>query len=207
MDKAKLKTGTTTVGLVCADGIVLAADKRATAGHFAVHKKIDKVFKITDKIALTTSGSVSDCDKLVQLIRAELALYKLEHGIEPTVDVAATLLSNIAYGQAKSFFPYIISLIVGGASDKGYRLYNVFLDGSAIKDDFIATGSGMEIAYGVLDANYSAKMSVESGIKLAVKAIQTALKRDVYSGDGLDVVVIDSNGFRKLSKQEIEKLL
>ena len=63
-----MKTGTTTVGLVAKDCIVLAADKRATAGHFIAGKKVDKVLPVSDSMAVTTAGSVSDIQLLVKLI-------------------------------------------------------------------------------------------------------------------------------------------
>jgi proteasome beta subunit len=73
-DNEIMKTGTTTLGIKCKDGIVLAADKRATAGNFIANKKVDKVLEVSKNMALTTAGSVSDIQLLVKLLKAELRL-------------------------------------------------------------------------------------------------------------------------------------
>ena len=76
-DKELMKTGTTTLALVCKDGIVLAADKRATAGYLIAHKKFDKIINITDNIAVTVAGTVSDVQLLAKYIKAELKLKEI----------------------------------------------------------------------------------------------------------------------------------
>ena len=79
MTEKQLKTGTTTLSLMCKDGIVIAADKRATAGNFIASKKIDKIIKITDDIVVTTAGTVSDIQLVTKIIRAELKLKSLKN--------------------------------------------------------------------------------------------------------------------------------
>ena len=142
------KKGTTTIGIVCKDGVILAADKRASMGYLIANKEIEKIFKITDKIALTIAGIAADGQKLAQFLSAEMELYRMNSGIEPSLTVASNLMSNILFGRAKSFLPYIVQLILGGEDDGNYALYTQDPSGSNIKETkFHATGSGSEPHY------------------------------------------------------------
>jgi len=203
------KKGTTTVGVVCKDGVVMAADKRASMGYLIANKEVDKIFKITDKIALTMAGIAADGQKLAQFLRAEMELYKMNTGIEPSLTVASNLMSNILFGRAKSFLPYIVQLILGGEDEKGqFALYTLDPSGSNLKETkFNATGSGSPMAFGVLEDGYQEGIGIEEGIELAIRAMASALKRDMASGENVDVVVIDKKGFRKISKEKIAELL
>ena len=202
----QLKTGTTTVGLVCKDGIVLAADRRATAGYFLADKKVEKVLKITDDIAVTIAGTVSDIQLLVKLIKAELKLKELKTGKVNTVKEATNLLSGIVYNNIRKFslIPGISHFIVGGRDAKGFHIYDLSPDGAISEiDDFVSSGSGSPMVYGLLEAQYKEGMAVKDGIALAVKGINSALQRDVASGNGVIVYTITDKGVKKV----VEKLL
>lgn len=203
------KKGTTTIGVVCKDGVILASDKRASMGYLIASKEVEKTFQITDKIALTIAGIAADGQKLAQYLRAEMDLYRMNSGIEPTLTVASNLMSNILFGRAKTFIPYIVQLILGGEDEDGtFALYTQDPSGSNIKETkFNATGSGSPMAFGVLEDNYSENMSVDDGIKLAVRAMASALKRDMATGEGVDVTVINKDGFRRLDKVKIRGML
>lgn len=208
LEKMENKKGTTTVGVVCNDGIVLAADKRGTLGHLAMHKKVDKIQKVTEFIGLTTAGMVGDAQKLYDYLKAELQIYILEKEEEPTVEVASKLLSNILYDGRRSFIPYMSMFLLGGKSEKGdFKVFSLDSGGSSILDTYVCSGSGMEMAYGVLDSMYKEGISTTEGIMMASKAINSALQRDVFSGDGVDVVVITDKGYRQLDSGEVNKIL
>lgn len=200
------KKGTTTIGLVTNDAVILAADKKASLGHLAMHKVV-KVEKITDDIAMTTAGSVADAQMLVKYLQAEMQLYSLDTGSDPTIETAASLLSTILYG-GKGYFPYMVQLLMGGKSKDGsMKVYSLFGDGSSISDTFTATGSGTELALAVIQTNYKKDISTEDGINLAAKAINTAIQRDIFSGEGIDIVVIDKKGFRRVSEKAVATAL
>jgi len=208
MMEENYKKGTTTIGIVCKNGVILAADKRASLGYLIANKEVEKTFQITDKIALTIAGVAADGQKLAQYLRAEMELYKMNTGVEPSLTVASNLMSNILFGRAKTFLPYIVQLILGGKDDEGYALYTQDPSGSNIKETkFHATGSGSPMAFGVLEDSYKEGLSVEEGVKLAIKALASALKRDMATGEGVDVVIIDDKGFRRLEKEKIAELL
>ena len=141
----QLKTGTTTVGIVCKDGVILAADKRATAGHMIVDKRALKVHLISEDVAVTIAGTVSDAQLLIKLIRAELKLKEVRTNKKPTMKEAANLLGGLLYSNLRrmSMFPGIAHFLLGGKDNKGLHLYDLFPDGSVTKiRDFISSGSG-----------------------------------------------------------------
>ncbi len=206
----QLKTGTTTVGIACRDGIILAADKRATAGNMIVDKRADKVHIIDENFAVTIAGTVSDAQLLIKLIRAELKLKEVRTNKKPSAKEAANLLGGLLYNNIRrpSMLPGIAHFLLGGRDVQGIHLYDLFPDGSVTKvKDFISSGSGSVFAYGVLETQYRPDMSVDEGIKLAVKSITTALQRDSCSGNGINVVVVNDKEIKQVMHKEIETSL
>jgi len=202
----ELKTGTTTLALLCKEGVVLAADKRATSGYLVSHKKFDKIMNITDNIAVTVAGTVSDVQLLAKYIRAELKLKLIRTDRESTVKEAANLLSMMVYNNIRklSLIPGISHFLIGGKDEEGFHIYDLAPDGSIIDvDDYTTSGSGSVMVYGVLETLYHKKISVEEGIKLAVKSINAAVQRDIASGNGIDVVTITKDGVKKVLSKEI----
>jgi proteasome beta subunit len=185
-DKEKLvRTGTTTVGIVCSDGIVMAADKRTSAGYMVANKKQKKIVQITDNMAVAQAGLVSDAQLLSKLIKAEIMLYQ-----------------NI---RKMSMVPGIVGFILGGYDEEGPQLYELGVDGSVTKfDDFSSDGSGSVFALGVLETLYQQGITVDEGVKLAVKAINASLKKDLATGDGVDVVTLTSEGFKHVMTKEVK---
>lgn len=201
------KKGTTTLGIVYKGGVLLAADKRASLGHLNMHA-LPKVHKVTNFIGLTTAGLVSDNQTLLEYLKAEMEIYQLERDKEPSIDIAASLLRNIAYGGRQSFFPYMVEILIGGKSDDSeFKLFSVFADGSAIVDKYQVSGSGMELALATLDNEWKDDMTEQEATALAVKAINRAIKRDIFSGNGIDVAVIDEKGYRKISESKVTALI
>jgi proteasome beta subunit len=201
-----LKTGTTTVALVCKDGIVLSADKRATSGYLVSFKKFDKIMQITDSIAVTVAGTVSDVQLLVKYIKAELRLKKIRTGRENTVKEAANLLGSLVYNNIRrmSMIPGISHFLIGGKDEFGYHLYDLSPDGSIVEiEDYVSSGSGSVMAFGVLETLFKNNLTVEEGIKLAVKSVNAAIQRDIASGNGLDVVTITKDGVKKVLTKEV----
>ena len=201
-----LKTGTTTVALMCKDGVVLAADKRATSGYLIAHKKFEKIIEITDNIAVTVAGTVSDVQLLVKYIRAELKLKNIRTERENSVKEAANLLSMLVYGNIRklSLIPGISHFLVGGRDEIGFNISDLATDGSIAEiDDYTTSGSGSVMVYGVLETLYRENMSVDEGIKLAAKSVNADIQRDIASGNGIDIVTITAEGIKKVVSKEI----
>ncbi len=206
----ELKTGTTTVGLVCKDAIILAADKRATAGYIKVDSKVEKVRIVTPNIAITIAGTVSDVQLMEKLLRAELKLKEIKTNREPTTKEAANLLAGMTYHNIRKFssIPGISHFLIAGADKEGIHLYDIFPDGSLSEvDSYVTSGSGMVFALGVFETLYKKNMSKEEGIKLAIKAVNAALQRDIASGDGIDIVEITKDGAKKIQTQQLDYAL
>ena len=200
-DTDEVKKGTTTIGLVCKDGVVMASDRRATMGY----KTTQKLFKIDDNLALTVAGVVGDAQTLARYIRAEVELYKLKRNQPMSVKSAATLTSNILAGSR--FYPYWVGLILGGTDREGGHVYALDMVGGAIPDDYVTTGSGSPYVYGVLEDHYEKGITVSDGVDLAIRSLHAAMRRDSASGDGYSVATITKDGFVSLDEKEIQRRL
>mgnify|MGYP001619380414 CR=1 FL=1 len=206
-----IKKGTTTVGLVCKEGIVLAADKRATMGYnFVADKRVEKICQIADNMAITMAGTVSDAQLIIKLIKAELNLKRIRTEKESTVKETANLLGTMIYQNIRKFSPIlgITGFLLGGKDNTGFYLYEIAPDGSVMKyEDYMADGSGMISALSLLDTLYKKASSIEEGIKLAVKCINAALQRDTATGEGVDVYTITKDGVKKVLTKILETSL
>jgi proteasome beta subunit len=204
MDKMEYK-GTTTIGLVCDKGVVLATERRATMGHFIASKDAKKVYQIDDLVAMTTAGSVGDAQRLVKWMQVESKLYKMRREEPMTVKGIVSLLANILSGNR--YFPYFVQLLVGGVDKNGPGIYSLDAVGGIIEEKkAVATGSGSPMAYGVLEDRYTEKMPIDEGVELAIRALHNAMKRDSASGDGINVVKITAEGYIEVEDAEIKKL-
>ena len=203
------KAGTTTVGLICKEGVVLAAEKKSTMGYLVASKESIKILPIDEHIALTISGASGDAQALVRYMKAECKLFEIQNNRKITVQAAATLLANILHSGRWTFLPYMVQLIIAGYDDSGPSIFTLDPIGSVEREKkFFSTGSGSPIALGVLEDKYKDGISIEEGAKLAVKAVKAAIERDIASGGkSIDVAVITKEGFRLFKKEEVEKLL
>ncbi|MDO8728034.1 MAG: archaeal proteasome endopeptidase complex subunit beta [Candidatus Methanoperedens sp.] len=204
MDNMEYK-GTTTIGLVCDKGVVLATERRATMGHFIASKDAKKVYQIDDLIAMTTAGSVGDAQRLVKWMQVESRLYKMRREEPMTVKGIVSLLANILSGNR--YYPYFVQLLVGGVDKNGPGIYSLDAIGGIIEEKkAVSTGSGSPMAYGVLEDRYVDNMSIDDGVELAVRALHNAMKRDSASGNGIEVIKITADGYTKVEDTEITKL-
>lgn len=198
--------GTTTIGIVFADGVILATEKRATMGLMIASKKAKKVYQVADRIGMTTAGGVGDAQQLARILNVECNLYQIRRSRPITVGATATLLSN--YLNQNRYFPYYVQLLVGGVDEKGPSVYSVDAMGGATKEEeIVATGSGSPMAYGVLEDRFRPDMTEEQAIEIAVRGLKSAMKRDAGSGEGIHVVAITKDKFQTLSEDSIKKYL
>jgi len=198
--------GTTTVGLVFADGVILATEKRATMGYLIASKRAKKVYQIADRIGMTIAGGVGDAQQLARIITVECNLYQIRRSRAITVGASSTLLSN--YLNQNRYMPYYVQLLVGGVDEHGPSVYSVDALGGATKEsDIVSTGSGSPMAYGVLEDRYHADMKEDEAIELAVRSLKSAMKRDAGSGEGVHVVVITKDKFQELGEDDLKKYL
>ncbi len=201
------KHGTTTIALRFKGGIAAAADKRASMGTFVASKKADKLHELNNFTVATIAGMVSDAQYLVNLTRANLNLYELGRGYSPSTKMAGNLLASIMYEQYRSYFPYWVQMIVAGLDKDGPHVYTLDMAGGISDEDFASTGSGSPVAYGVLESQWKEDLTEEEGLKIAILALATAISRDAATGDGMDVVIVNKKGVKRLTSEEVKKYL
>ena len=198
-----IKTGTSTVGITYDGGVVVGADHRATMGHFIANKSVQKLFRISDNIALTTAGLVGHAQSLSRVLAAELKLFELKRDMPMTVKGAATFTANILSGR-----PHYVQLLIVGVDPSGPSVYSIDSAGGSIPDTYCATGSGSPYMYGVLEDQFKTDMSKDQALSLAAKALLASAQRDAASGNGMDLAYItNQTGFTQLSEEEVTTLL
>ncbi len=204
VDKLTLK-GTTTIGVVCKDGVILASDTRVTMGFYVAHKHGKKIYKIDDHMAMTIAGTVADAQRTVDILTANAQLYKINMGRPMPISSAARLMANLLFSAR--YIPLATQVLIGGVDDAGPHVFSIDLFGSLTEEKCVATGSGSPIAYGVLEDKFREGMSVAEALPIIVRAVDSAMKRDTASGDSFNVAVVDANGYRELTEEEKKKLL
>jgi len=188
--------GTTTCGIRCKDGIVLATDTRATMGNLIAGTDVKKVYQIDAKIGMTIAGSVGDAQKLVGMSKVEAKLYRMNRREHITIKALSTLLSRVLNANRRE--AYQVSLILGGFDKMGFNLYSSDAFGGLLEEKkVVSTGSGSITAYGILDEGYKFDMIIEDASALAIKAIRASIKRDAYSGNSIEVVEITADGWKQ----------
>ena len=197
--------GTTTVGVLCDGGVVLASESRATMGSFIASSSAKKIYQVDDLVGLTTAGAVGDAQSLVRMVQVEARLYKMQRGEGMTVKAVTSMLANIL--SSRRYYPFMVQLVMGGVDRYGPRIYSLDALGVQIEErEVVATGSGSPIAYGVLESMYKPGISIEDGTVLAARAIHNAMKRDSASGDKIELVRI-TDKYQEVGEPEFSEIM
>jgi len=204
VDQFTLK-GTTTIGVVCEDGVILASDSRVTMGFYVAHKQGKKVYQIDEHLAMTIAGSVADAQKTVDILTLNARLYRINLSRPLPISSAARLLSNLLFSVR--YVPLLAQVLVGGVDDTGPHVFSIDPFGSLTEEKVVSTGSGSPVAYGILEDKFREGAAVKEMLPVIVKAVNAAMKRDAASGDSFNVAVIDSKGYRELGEKEKKQLL
>jgi len=188
-DVPTLKTGTTTVGLVCKDAVIFGTDKRASMAYFVSSKTAEKLHKIQEHLYMTIAGTVADAQYLIDVLKAETSLYQYKKEKPIKVKSAGKMLSNILYQN--KMFPYQVGLLLGGVTEEeGPILLDIGAYGSILPEKFASVGSGQNFSYGVLEAKFKENMSVTEGKEIVIKAVTSSIIRDMASGNGIDIAIV-----------------
>ncbi len=189
--------GATAVGITYDSGVVFASEKRIAYGNFLVSKNTKKTFQITPKVGAACAGLVADMQILSLQVSALAKIRKMEIKRDVPPNTIAKMMSNMMY--ERRFFPLLTQVIVGGVVDQPV-IYTLDPLGSVLPDDYAAVGTGAEMALGVLDPQFQAGMSEEKAVEMARKAVRAASMRDSFSGDGIDILVINSEKSREITE-------
>ena len=197
--------GTTTIGVVCEDGVILASDTRVTMGFYIAHKFGKKVYKIDDHIGMTIAGTVADAQRVVDILTANAQLYKINMNRPMPIKSAARLIANLLFSVR--YVPLATQVLIGGIDETGPHVFSLDPFGSLNEEKFVSTGSGSPIAYGVLEDKYEENKAIKELLPIIAKAVNAAMKRDVASGNSYNITVIDKKGYKELSDDEKKQLL
>jgi proteasome beta subunit len=199
----EMKTGTTTVGLSTENGVVMATDMRASAGRMVSSKDVQKVEQIHPTAALTIAGSVSAAQSLIRSLRSETSLYETRRSKDMSMEALSTLTSNFL--RSGAFF--IVSPLLGGVDEDGAHVYSLDPLGGMMEEDYAVSGSGGQYALGVLEQEYDEGLTVDEARSVAAHAIQSAVERDLASGNGINVAVVTDEGVDISKHKDFEALL
>jgi len=196
----KILHGTTTVGLKAKDGVVLCADMRASAGYFIANNNTMKIQKIDDHAGMTMAGGVADAQNITDILRYHANIHRIEKQ-EPIPIKSLTRLTSLIFHQNRGY-PFIADILVGGYDNDGPALFNIDMFGSVEEKNYVTTGSGSPVAYGLLEEEFHEDLTVEEAKVIALRAVKAAITRNIGTGDGINVSIIDKNGFRLLTKEQ-----
>lgn len=200
-----IKKGTTTIGIICSDGVAMGADSRATMDTFISSSEAIKVYKINDGLAMTIAGGVGDAEYLVKLLKMQDDIYTMEEKKALNPNSATSLLSLVL--QENKGFPFYVQLVIGGITKGTPEIFNIDPVGGYTKESkFTSTGSGSLTALGYLEGIYSNDMTTADAVKHIAKGLKIAMKRDSATGDNTKIITITKKGFKEYTREEIEKL-
>ena len=201
----KILHGTTTVGIQAKDGVVLCADMRASAGYFIANNNTMKIQKLDDHAGLTLAGGVADAQNITDILRYHASLHRIQKQ-EPIPIKSLTRLTSLIFHQNRGY-PFIADILVGGYDNDGPALFNIDMFGSTEKKLYVTTGSGSPVAYGLLEEEYREDLTVEEAKVIALRAVKAAITRNIGTGDGINVAIIDKDGFRLLTKEQKKAII
>ncbi len=201
-----VKKGTTTIGILCSDGVAIGSDMRASMDTFIASTEAIKIYRISESLGITIAGGVGDAEYLVKLLKVQNEMYVMDEGKTLSPTAATSLLALIL--QENKMFPYLVQLILAGINAKGIpELYNIDpLGGYTKESKFTATGSGSLTALGYIEGVYTSEMNTGEAVKHVLKGLRIAMRRDSATGDGTRIVTITKKGYKEYTKEELEKL-
>ncbi|MEX0640001.1 MAG: archaeal proteasome endopeptidase complex subunit beta [Nitrosopumilaceae archaeon] len=201
----KILHGTTTVGIKAKDGVVLCADMRASAGYFIANNNTMKIQQIDDHAGMTMAGGVADAQNITDILRYHANLHRIQKN-EPISIKSLTRLTSLIFHQNRGY-PFMADILVGGYDKQGPALFNIDMFGSVEEKTYVTTGSGSPVAYGLLEEEYHDDLNVEDAKVIALRAVKAAITRNIGTGDGINVSIIDKDGFRLLSKEQKKAII
>lgn len=201
----KILHGTTTVGIKATDGVVLCADMRASAGYFIANNNTMKIQQLAKHAGLTLAGGVADAQNITDVLRYHAAIHRVQKNENIPINSLARLCS-LLFHQNRGY-PFIADILIGGYDKNGPALLNIDMFGSVEEKKYVTTGSGSPVAYGLLEEEYKDNLTAEQAKVIALRAVKAAIVRNIGTGDGINVAVIDKDGFRLLTKEQKKAII
>ncbi|XP_024378142.1 proteasome subunit beta type-7-B isoform X2 [Physcomitrium patens] len=185
------KTGTTIVGLIFKDGVILGADTRATEGEIVCDKNCEKIHYLAPNISCCGAGTAADTENVTDMVSSQLVLHRYATGRESRVVTALTMLKSHLFryqGQVSA------ALVLGGVDVTGPHLHAVYPHGSTDTLPFATMGSGSLAAMSVFESRYKENLTKEEGMEIVSAAICAGIFNDLGSGSNVDLCIITKEG-------------
>ena len=216
-DLQDVPEGTTVLALRYADGVVMAGDRRATAGNVIAHKRVQKVFAADEFSAVAISGTAGMAVELIKLFQTELEHYEKIEGTRLSLEGKANFLARLVRNHLPLAFQglVVVPLFCGYDEQVGEgRLYSFDVVGGRYEEqDYAATGSGGQEAKSFLKATYAANVDEATALRLAVEALVAAAEEDAATGGpdvrrGIfpNVVTVTSTGLAELGDERLAEI-
>ncbi|KAL3826305.1 hypothetical protein ACHAXA_004623 [Cyclostephanos tholiformis] len=195
------KTGTTIVGVVYRDGVVLGADTRSTNDATVADKNCEKIHYIAPNIYCCGAGTAADTEKTTELISSQMELLRLNTGDRQSRVVAScTLLKRMLF----RYQGYVsAALVLGGCDVDGPHLYQIYPHGSTGKLPYTTMGSGSLAAMAIFESDYRDDMDEVDALGLVRRAILAGIYNDLGSGSNVDTCVIRTDGTVIMGRNDI----
>ncbi|KAI8608465.1 proteasome subunit beta type-7 [Chytriomyces sp. MP71] len=189
------KTGTTIVGCLYKDGLVLGADTRATSGPIVADKNCEKIHYLAPNMYCCGAGTAADTEFTTNLISSKLELHSLATGRQARVTTAMTMLKQMLFRYQGNIGA---ALVLGGVDVNGPHLYTIYPHGSTDKLPFVTMGSGSLAAMSVFESRWKNGLDRDQAVELVKDAIEAGIFNDLGSGSNVDVCVITSDNVEYL---------
>lgn len=192
-----LKTGTTIVGTIYKNGIILGADTRATAGDEVADKNCEKIHYLAPNIYCCGAGTAADTEKTTELISSQLELLRMNTKVQSRVVSACALLRRMLFRYQGHIGA---ALVLGGVDVTGPHLFQIYPHGSTASLPYVTMGSGSLAAMAVFETDWKDDMTEEEGVELVKRAIMAGVWNDLGSGSNCDTCVIRMDGTTELTR-------
>ncbi len=207
--KKTVRQGSTAIGVVCKDGVLLVSDKRILE-KLVVTETIEKIWQIDDHIGATASGILSDARVLVE--RAQLKSQQHKVTYDSPIDTLSVVkdicdLKQICT-QSGGLRPFGVSILVAGVDQTGPKLFETDPTGIFFQFKATAIGEGETEIVDILNKKYKDTITIEEGLKLCIEALNKILPNKV-NADRIDAAYVkaDEKKFKKFKREEIEKVI
>ena len=207
--KKTIRQGSTAIGMVCKEGVLLVTDKRV-ANKLVVGESVEKLFQIDGHVGATISGFVSDGRILIERARIRAQQHRVTYD-EP-IDVLE-LVRGICdmkqwFTQVGGARPFGVSILFGGVDGDGEaKLFATEPSGIFFQYKAVAVGEGEVEVNNMLSKEYKDEISLQEGIKLAIRSLKKALTKD-FDVERLSAafIDIDEKRYRKIELNLLRKL-
>lgn len=198
-----IKTGTTCIGLLFKDGVMLAADRRVTSYHIEADN-FTKLFEVSKNAVATIAGQAASAQLFMRVLKSEVKLLELKNERQARINEIAMILNSFQYGGIRS--GALVSVILGGYDEKNKAsLYDLGFDGTIVPHEgYITNGSGSVYLKGVLDNYFKKDMSEKEALDLIDKCFKASFKNDNASGGGYIVKVVTKDGVKEVERKVVK---